>query len=448
MLTKVGVLGRDKRLSSTVDQPLTFNMRDELDALFHGNDLARRITSLPAREMVRRWIQVKQDGPTVADVAELQKTTMEAMQSLNAIKSFQELIRTGRLYGSACLFMGVDDGRDVSLPLDLAKAKSLKFMTLFDRYELQVVQWYTDPFEENYNEPELYQIQAEVDEASDQKIIHESRILRYDGTETGRWRKKQVNDGWADSVFVGLFSILRDYDGTWDSTAVLMRDFAQAVIKMNGLADAMASGGEDVVMARMELMDTSRSVLRAILLDADNEDFQRKPTPLMGLPELLIQWLYRMSAAAEIPITLLFGMSPGGLNATGESDVRFFYDHISSKQETELRPLLERFLTVLYNVNEGPTKGVEPESWSFVFRPLWQLSDTEEATRRKSIADADVAYINAGVLNQVEVATSRFGGDTYSAETALQLDETERLELAPENNEPEPDLESEPAPEE
>ncbi|KKM23144.1 hypothetical protein LCGC14_1618110, partial [marine sediment metagenome] len=51
--------------------------------------------------------------------------------------------------------------------------------------------------------------------------------------------------------------------------------------------------------------------------------------------------------------------------------------------------------------------------------PLWQLTEEEEAKRRKSVAESDAIYINSGVLDPTEVANSRFGGEVYSAETVL-----------------------------
>lgn len=448
LLTKVGVVGRDKRMSSAIASAPVFNQRPELDELYHGNDLARRIVDLPAREMVRKWIRVRQDDKTGSMTAvDFQKATMESMQTLHTIDKFQQLLTWGRLYGGAVMFMGVDDGRSVASPLDPKKAKSIKFLTIFDRFEIRVVKKYSDPLAAKYGEPELYELTTASTPEGQGRVgqrIHESRLLRYDATRTGRYRSKTLNDNWADSIFVGMFNVLRDYGSTWDSTAVLMQDFAQAIIKMEGLAELMAHGGEKVVMDRMELMDTSRSVLRSLLLDAEHEDYERKPTPLMGLPELIDRWMFRIAAAAQIPVTLLFGRSPAGMNATGESDVRFFYDFISAEQESHLRPLVERFLEVLYNVQDGPTAGVEPESWSFAFLPLWQLSDLEESSRRLNTAKADDIYLNQSVVNNVEVAASRFGGDAYSAETALMIDEQERLKLA-EEAEPAP-AKAEPAP--
>ena len=77
-------------------------------------------------------------------------------------------------------------------------------------------------------------------------------------------------------------------------------------------------------------------------------------------------------------------------------------------------------MKLLFLSKRGPTKGSLPANWSIQFGRLWQLSELEQAQLRKTQADADVAYVNAGVLSTTEVAESRFGGDLYSTETRLR----------------------------
>ncbi len=65
-----------------------------------------------------------------------------------------------------------------------------------------------------------------------------------------------------------------------------------------------------------------------------------------GLADCYQQFIMDISGAAEIPVTRLFGRSPSGLNATGESDLQNYYDMIAEKQESVLRPILNKLLPV------------------------------------------------------------------------------------------------------
>ena len=66
-----------------------------------------------------------------------------------------------------------------------------------------------------------------------------------------------------------------------------------------------------------------------------------KPTkskPLMSVewPILLIDLCMLCQPLLSIP-DLLFGRSPAGINATGESETRNFYDAVKTEQEGKLR---------------------------------------------------------------------------------------------------------------
>jgi hypothetical protein len=226
-----------------------------------------------------------------------------------------------------------------------------------------------------------------------------------------------------DSIFVPLYSVIRDYDQSWDSSAILLQDFAQAVYKIKGLGEMMAANGEAQVRERMAIVDESRSVLRAMLLDAEFEDFERKATPITGLPEMMDRWLQRVSAAAEIPIPLLFGSPTGGLNATDDGAYEGYYNLIEAKQTSDLEPVIRKMTVLAMRAQDNEaTKGTEPDTWSIKFAKLWSMSETEEATYRKTVAETDALYITNQVITPAEVAMSRFGGEKYSAETNIDVD--------------------------
>jgi uncharacterized protein len=157
--------------------------------------------------------------------------------------------------------------------------------------------------------------------------------------------------------------------------------------------------------------------------------------------------MLKISAATGYPMTLLFGMSPAGLSATGESDIRLYYDKVADQQKRALLPALRRLVSLIFRAKKGPTNGKEPENWTIRFRPLWQLDDVQQATARKMQADADCEYVNASVLTPEEVAASRFGGDAYSFETQLvETDPEKRALAAQEAAEAEAALQPEPDP--
>jgi phage-related protein (TIGR01555 family) len=151
-------------------------------------------------------------------------------------------------------------------------------------------------------------------------------------------------------------------------------------------------------------------VTRSVLLDADGEDFERKGTPMAGVNELLEQTWKRVASAAEMPMTVLMGTSPAGLNATGESDMRLWYDSIQAYREGTLGPAIERIARYLARDLDQSL----PESWSIVWPSLWRMTAVEEATYRMQVAQADASYIDKGVLLAEEVALARFASGAFN----------------------------------
>jgi hypothetical protein len=139
-------------------------------------------------------------------------------------------------------------------------------------------------------------------------------------------------------------------------------------------------------------------------------------------------------------MTLLYGTSPAGLNATGESDIRLWYDNVHGREQNgKLRDPIEYLTELILASAEGPTGGQVTDDWALQFNSLFQQSDEEIATTRRTQADTDRAYIDTGVLTPAEVRESRFGGDAYSLETTLSPEGEGQLALltggAPPTNE-------------
>ena len=141
-----------------------------------------------------------------------------------------------------------------------------------------------------------------------------------------------------------------------------------------------------------------------------------------------------LSSASGYPVTLLFGQSPAGLQATGQSDIRIYYDKVSAYQETEYLPNLERMIWLLQKQTEGPSKGQVAEEWDVEFTPLWQPTQEETAKTRELIAKVDEIYMKYSVYTADEVALSRFGSGEFSAD--MTLDPTIERGGSSEDNEP------------
>jgi hypothetical protein len=111
------------------------------------------------------------------------------------------------------------------------------------------------------------------------------------------------------------------------------------------------------------------------------------------------------------------------LNATGASDIRFFYDKVKAEQQRALMRPIRHVVEVA-----AKAIGIElPENWSVRFKPLWQMTDSERATYKKTVLEGTQIAINTGMIAPEEAATSHYGGDQFSEEIHLSTEDREAL---------------------
>jgi hypothetical protein len=443
VFTGLGTARDKRRGASVVAYDLDWKT---CESLYRGDDMAARIVERPVREMLRKWVDVLVEGST-----EEGKGVTAVLDELGAKKKLREALYWKRAYGGSAIVLGADDGAvDLTRPLNERKLTALRWLTVLDRTEIRPVRFYSNPKGPRYGEPEVYQLNpvaAGVASLGAGVRIHESRVIAFRGIQVSR-RHAAAQEGWGDSVFVRVLEVLADYGMVWGGASAILQDFSQAVFRIRGLTELLSRGaeGETIVKKRIEWAEMARSLLRAVVLDAGSgeegdagETFERKPTPIAGYEGLLSKFDQRLAASADMPVTLLMGQAPAGLNATGEADVLWWTEHIEGLQEEDLREPLNRIIRLILLSREGPTSGVEPENWSVAFRPLRQLSPLQEADRRLKIAQADTTYTNAGVLMPEEVAVSRFGGDRFGEELAIDEELRRKMEETPKAKDEEPE---------
>jgi phage-related protein (TIGR01555 family) len=199
---------------------------------------------------------------------------------------------------------------------------------VFSRWRVSQTELYTNPGDPKFNTPERYTITP----INGQPFrIHESRILRADGVPTPE-RAQLQSLGWGDSVLTALWTALKNVGSADGYSIGILRDFVQGVMQIENLAQLIGAGRETDLITRLNLIDMSRSILNTIILDK-TENYSRISASVAGLPELLDRHREALAAAAEMPVTLLFGRSPSGLSTDDRSGERNWYDKIAGEQE-------------------------------------------------------------------------------------------------------------------
>ena len=420
-------------------------MSDEtLEALYNEDDIAARVCELLPGEALREGFDVEvesDDQTSISESKDIGASIEREHVRLDTARIVNDAAVWARVFGGGAIIVGADDGatpEELALPLNEKAIVSINFLTAIDRRHLTPATWYNDPTSDKYGMPSAYRMTPTVvsarsvagayasDPRTSTLIVHETRLVLIDG-ERVTIRQRQLNDGFGASVLQRMHDVMQAFNASWGAVANLMQDAAQAKFKIQGLIDMISAGNEAVLQKRMAIVDYNRSVSRAVLLDAELEDFTRDAYSFAGVPDLLDRWMLRMAAAARMPVTMLMGQSPAGMDATGASDRQIWFDTVSAYQSNKIAPAIERITKLITLAKNGPTSGIEPASWSICFRPLWQMTEKETAELRKLNAEADHIYITDQVVTPEEVAVSRFGEAGYTGETSIDLSAREAM---------------------
>jgi len=160
------------------------------------------------------------------------------------------------------------------------------------------------------------------------------------------------------------------------------------------------------MQARLQLINTGKSNYRAVVL-GENESFERVAAQLAEAANVVQAAMLRVSGASGIPATILWGQSPAGMNATGQSDLEIWHGAVAQEQSLVLGPAIRELYITLLGQEDSPTNGEIPEGLKVTFPSLWTPSLQEEVNLYMQRGQTDVAYVTAGILKAEEVAITR-----------------------------------------
>lgn len=391
----------------------------DLENLYNFDGIAARVVDAVPKHALRQGFTVSTGD------AEQETAIHAALEALRVVPVTRDAWTWGRLYGGGAIFIGADDGRAPEEPLDERNLRAVRWVTDVDRRDLYPMTWVSDPMRADFGRPSTYRLTRMGGTATETVTVHASRVIRFEGTTPTRRRRLQLQ-GWGDSTLQRVYAELQAARGAFAAAGVLLQEASQGVLKIKDLMDMMASDTDDTMKRRLELMDQGRSVARALLLDADGESFERVEVgSLTGVVDVMDRMVRMVAAVSGIPVTVLMGQAPAGLNATGDSDIRSWYDEVASERAQVLTPRLSRLLRLLMVSQEGPTGGIVPKGWKIVLPSLWQMTPKEQAELRYQVAQTDQIYLTAQVLTPEEVGTSRFRREGWSDDTSIDLDARE-----------------------
>ena len=390
---------------------------EELRGLYYGDDVAYRIVASVVKDATRPGYELEGKDADKWE-AEIKRLKLDA--------KIAQARQWGRLYGGGAVILGVDDGRKMDEPVDdVSRVRGIKFANVVVRARCVAIEWYDDPLSDEYGKPSVFMVtRVGAGRGDPGTRVHADRMLRFFGTEVDEEEQRRCQ-GWSHSVLFRVYQVMRDFAQAFGSAGQLMIDAGQAVFKMKGVADAATLKAKGPGMRkRMQEVDLKRSSGRAIVLDKDQEDFERKPTPLAGVSDILDHFEKRLAAAAEMPVSKLMGQAPAGMDATGEGDRDLWAAQCTTERNDHLTPAYDRAIELL---SAGAWEGCV--EWCALEEPSAKEQSETDLNRAKKY-DTE---IKNGVLKAAEVTLMEYGGrsaDDVIDEDALEAELQAEKDLA------------------
>lgn len=368
---------------------------NQLNALYRESWIIRRIIDVIPSDMLKNWITI-----TSGIDPDVEKKLSISLRRTQLIDKLKRGMQWGRLYGGALGVMLVKhQGYDLSQPLRLDWIMPGDFagLLIFDRWNgvnpsSELIEDISDP---DYGYPKYYTV---TDPAGGGSVkIHHSRVVRFTGNTLPFW-EEIAEMQWGASVIESIFDELRKRDNVSWNIAQLTFMANIRVLKMQDLGQLLAATDSESQAELLRTLEAQNMLLNNMgmqVMDAA-DGLETHQYTFGGLADCYQQFIMDISGAAEIPVTKLFGRSPSGLNATGESDLQNYYDMIAEKQEAVLRPILNKVLPPFII----STIGSLPEDFDFDFDPVAEPTDKERADLAKCGTDNVVAAYNAGLISQ------------------------------------------------
>lgn len=421
----------------------TFNLmtrnRVQLEAAYRGSWVVGQVIDVVAEDMTKAGIDI-QTNEDDADVKKMQ-TNINRLQVWQSICS---LIKWGRLYGGALGVLQIE-GQDLSTPLNLDTIDKGQFkgIVVYDRWQLNPVLGKTIKSGPELGLPEFYEIvnnttpneTYDPNTVTGQTSVHYSRVIRNIGIELPYFQAI-TEMMWGESMLERLWDRLISFDQATMSSANLIERANNRTVGIDDLRNIVSAGGKaqkglEAQFAMMREFQTNEGLT---LLDK-NDTYSSTSYSFAGLSDLMLQFGQQLAGASGIPLVRLFGQSPAGLSATGDSDLRTYYDNINSQQNAKLRTGIELTLKVMWRSVFGRPAPDDLE-WDFV--PLWQMSALDKATIAKSNTETIIGAHEAGLTSTV---TSMKELRDSSDDTGLFSNITDdEIEEAEENEPPDPVL--------
>lgn len=353
----------------------------------------RNLATSLSTEITREWIELH-SSETAGDRTKQKITELtKALEDYGIPRIIQRAAEHDAFFGRGQILINIA-GQDKTKPLILSP-KTIPKGSIVSFANVEPV-WTTpgawnaiDPGAPDFYKPPIWWMLGQ--------IVHTSRLLPIITRELPDLLKPAFNfSGMSLSQLAEYY--VDEWLTTKTSISKLLSNFSITALKTQ-MAQVMEGDSDGLgLINRAKLFNANRDNQGLMLLDMATEDLVQQNVPLGGLHELQAQAEEHMSLPSRMPLVILTGVSPSGLNASSDGEIRVWNDWIAAQQKAFY---FQPILTIL-KVLQLSMYGEIDDDISFDFEPLYQMTPKELSEIRRSDAEAAAVYIDRSVIGPEE----------------------------------------------
>lgn len=414
--------------------------QNDLINIYRSAGIARRLVNIYPDECIFDWLelsQVAEPGTPDIDTISIEryfKNLKMGIGKLSLKTAFREASINARLHGDGYILIGIADGRELDEPVDLNNIQSIEWLRVVSTYycypdylygeetrdereqirqrglERSEEQRYTKSSAYGYYDqrPDFYRVTIDGTFAR----WHHSRILRFKGNELIDISSLQQTAGCNDSVIQTFFSAWLNWQQGLDSGAAMLSDYSQAVYKMKGLSQLLLADqqtgstfNQDLIMNRLLMADMGRSVMKATIVDSEEEDFEYANRNYSGADQIMSNHEQALLAAIDMPGYKLFNQTNSVGNALSTPQTAGLaqrYDWTAHKNFWMSKHWVENYEKIVYYAQFIKELGINRE-FNCDISPNAQVTLTpmEQLQVQDLASDRDTKNIDQGVYTQL-----------------------------------------------
>lgn len=385
----------------------------DLAEKYQYNGLFSKIIDRPAEEALKHGMEYN-----VSD-ADLREFLDDALDRLDWEEKAVTAIRWARLFGGSIIVMLLDDGGGLEEPVNWQDVRSVEELRVYERAIVQ-----PDPDTYRTGKAEYFDVSSTYGGTF---RVHRSRCLVFKNGSLPEYGAAQQYYYWGLPEYIRIHKDLSRALKTHTNAANMIEKSVQPVYKQRGLQSMLAGpNGDEMELKRLQVLDASRGMMNTIAVDMEGEDYDFKTFQMTGTKEILESTCNLLSAVTCIPQTILFGRSPAGENATGESDLENYYNFVEGIQKRMLKKNIRTLIKAIVQAGVYDGSIENPGNIKPTFKPLWSLSETEKATveltkaqRAQVAAQTAQLYIDMQAIQPDEVRQALAKDEQVDVESIL-----------------------------